>query len=57
MRRSVLAVRAVGSKVDLGTAKTRIVKGVTLAEIGSGDEVAGVDLRTRHGVVAFTVDW
>jgi hypothetical protein len=55
--KSVLAVRAVGSKVDLGTAKTRVVKGVTLAEIGSGDEVAGVDLRTKHGVVAFSVDW
>lgn len=55
--KSVLAVRAVGSKVDLGTAKTRVIQGVTLAEVGSGDTVAGIDLRTKHGAVAFSVDF
>jgi hypothetical protein len=55
--KGALAVRALGSKVDLGTAKTRVVKGVTLAELGVGDDVAGVDLRTKYGAVAFSVDW
>lgn len=55
--KGALAVRAMGAKVDLGTAKTRLVKGVTLANLGSGDEVAGIDLRTKTGAVAFSVDW
>ncbi|MEZ4359656.1 MAG: hypothetical protein R3B48_05705 [Kofleriaceae bacterium] len=55
--RGAMAVRAMGQKVDLGTTKTRVVKGVTMAELGSGDEIAGIDLRTRHGVVAFAVNF
>jgi hypothetical protein len=55
--RGVMSVRAMGSKVDLGTAKTRVVKGVTLAELGHGEGVSGIDLRTHSGVVAFAVNW
>jgi hypothetical protein len=55
--RGLMAVRAMASKVDVGTMKARIVRGVTLAELGSGDKGAGIDLRTRHGVVSLVVDW
>ncbi len=55
--RGLMAVRAVGKKVDLGAVATRVVQGVTLAELGSGDEGAGIDLRTRHGAIALVVDW
>lgn len=55
--RGLLSVRASGSKVDAGTTRTRIVNGVTLAELGRGDDVSSMDLRSRHGVVAFAVNW
>jgi DUF4097 and DUF4098 domain-containing protein YvlB len=55
--RGLMSVRAMASKVDLGELKTRVIRGVTLAELGSGDEGAGIDLRTRHGTVSLVVDW
>ncbi len=59
--RGAVTVRATGSKVDLGeAAKTRVVKGVTLAELGEredGEAISAIDLRSRYGVVTFSVDW
>jgi hypothetical protein len=55
--RGTMSVRAIGSKVDLGTAKIRVIKGVTMAEVGKGDGFAGIDLRSRHGVVSLAVAW
>ncbi|MBK7534530.1 MAG: hypothetical protein IPI49_03975 [Myxococcales bacterium] len=55
--RGQLSVRARGKQVDLGTTKTKLVKGVTLAELGSGDDRSSVDLRSRHGAIAFAVNW
>jgi Putative adhesin len=55
--RGVMSVRAVGTKVDLGGAKARVIKGVTLAEVGRGDGSSGIDLRTGAGVVAFAVSF
>lgn len=55
--KGALSVRARGAKVEPGTTKTKVVDGVTLAELGGGDERSSVELRSRYGVVAFTVNW
>lgn len=55
--KGALNVRARGAKVEPGATKTKIVDGVTLAELGSGDELSSIELRSRYGVVAFAVNW
>lgn len=55
--KGALSVRARGAKVEPGTTKTKVVDGVTLAELGGGEDHSSVELRSRYGVVAFAVNW
>lgn len=55
--RGLLSVRASGTKIDPGSTKVRMVRGIAMAEIGQGQDVSSLDVRSRHGAVAFVVDW